>query len=182
MQVAFRTVSEIINSHLDRLLAGDVCEADYLSDRESAWVEHGNSGFIRERIPYYADPEMREKLIDRFNEIEVADGFLVLYRGISHPEDELPKSIGVCWTFDQKKAYCYGTKDKLPCWFKYHAFVKPSSVNWFHTIQKGMVLHNHEKEVRLIEGAPMLVFKRQKFTKTICDLLEEKDFCLILEA
>lgn len=164
-------ISIIVKNTLERLYSG--ADADYLPDKEGAWVLGKHSGFAKDAIAHYRDNKLDRIVIDRFDGLEVCDGMAVVYRGIA-PVGELDKhNLGVCWTMDKRKAYAYRSVPKDMRYMKLCALVDVKSINWSHTIQKQMVLHSHEKEIVMLKGSEVTVLWVENRRFTTCELLSK---------
>jgi hypothetical protein len=117
-----------------------------------------------------------ESTLQKFDGIQCEGDEIKIYRAICHAEDDLPLSkLGICWSWEQKKAYCYGCKHAENFYYVYHALCKPQSINWPHTVQKKFSLYGHEQEIKMIPGEEIRVYKIEKRRRTLETLLETHD-------
>lgn len=117
-----------------------------------------------------------ESTLNKFDGIGFVGDEIKIYRAICHTEEnlELPQ-LGICWSWEQRKAYCYGCKHSENFYYVYHALCKPESVNWSHTVQKKFSLYGHEQEIKMIPGEKVRVYKIEKRRRTLETLLETHD-------
>ena len=115
-------------------------------------------------------------LLKSIKSIKICEGKLLMYRAIDHTFDDVKvKELGICWSWNIRKAYPYRSKTNEMHYYLYHALCEPEAVNWAHTIQKRLALHGHECELKLLPGAPIEVVKVEKRRKTLETLLETYD-------
>lgn len=119
-----------------------------------------------------------DKLLKNIDLVQFKDGKIVTYRALGHDlegDDIFLKQLGVCWSWNIKKAYCYRAENKENHYFMYHGLCEPTSVNWVHTVQKRLSLWGHEQELKMIPSAPIEVIKIERRQKTLETILETWD-------
>jgi len=117
-----------------------------------------------------------DKLLDGFKDLSYKDGKIVMYRAIGHNLDNIHlKELGICWTWNIRKAYAYRARNQEQFYYLYHALCQETDINWIHTIQKKLSMYGHEQELKMIPNQPIEIFKIEKRQKTLETILDAWD-------
>jgi len=158
---------------IDHLYSGD--NVDYLCNKEGGFMGKTDKGFCygyaKEAIEYHKSQGLTDSIIERFNDLEIVDDHAVIYRGLA-PIDKLDvENLGICWTMIKRKAYAYDSTPKDMRYLRLCALVNINDINWSHTLQKQMVLHNHEKEVVMNKGSEVTVLRVETLRFTTSEFI-----------